>query len=107
MTADAGRRGHDGGAIRAEDGAQRDPAQGARGGAQGCAALHWAVTLSLPDAWAPSPYGTFDGDERQRQYPKRSESFPPVGARQRMSWNDLIEQVFHRDDDGQIVLRSA
>jgi hypothetical protein len=37
MTADAGRE-HYGGAIGAEDGAQRDPAQGARGGAQGCAA---------------------------------------------------------------------
>jgi hypothetical protein len=71
------------------------------------AALRRAVTLSAPDAWVPSPYGTFNSDERQRQYPERSESFPPVGARQRMSWNDLIEQVFHRDDDGQIVLRGT
>lgn len=70
------------------------------------AALRRAVTLSVPDAWAPSPYGTFDGDdEHQRKHPERSESFPPAGARQRMSWNDLIEQVFDRDDDGRIVLR--
>ncbi|KAK3132614.1 hypothetical protein QOZ80_6AG0525200 [Eleusine coracana subsp. coracana] len=68
------------------------------------AALRRAVTLSVPDARVPSPYGTFDGDERQRQYPERSESFPPAGTRQRISWNDLIEQVFDRDDDGQIVL---
>uniref|UniRef100_A0A0A9G493 Uncharacterized protein n=1 Tax=Arundo donax TaxID=35708 RepID=A0A0A9G493_ARUDO len=65
------------------------------------AALRRAVTLSVPDARAPSPYGTFSGDEH------RSESFPPVGARQRMSWNDLIEQVFDRDEDGQIVLRTS
>ncbi|TVU10575.1 hypothetical protein EJB05_44116 [Eragrostis curvula] len=71
------------------------------------AALRRAVTLSVPDARAPSPYGTFDGDERSRHYPERSESFPPVGARQRMNWNDLIEQVFDRDDDGQIVLRGS
>ncbi|TVU10618.1 hypothetical protein EJB05_44161, partial [Eragrostis curvula] len=71
------------------------------------AALRRAVTLSVPDARAPSPYGTFDGDERRRHYPERSESFPPVGARQRMNWNDLIEQVFDRDDDGQIVLRGS
>uniref|UniRef100_A0A0A9EDX9 Fungal lipase-type domain-containing protein n=1 Tax=Arundo donax TaxID=35708 RepID=A0A0A9EDX9_ARUDO len=70
------------------------------------AALRRAVTLSVPDARAPSPYGTFSGDEHQR-HPDRSESFPLVGARQRMSWNDLIEQVFERDEDGQIVLRSS
>ncbi|GJN34702.1 hypothetical protein PR202_gb23388 [Eleusine coracana subsp. coracana] len=71
------------------------------------AALRRAVTLSVPDARTPSPYGTFDGAESQRQYPERSESFPPAGTRQRISWNDLIEQVFDRDDDGQIVLRGS
>uniref|UniRef100_A0A0A9FCR3 Uncharacterized protein n=1 Tax=Arundo donax TaxID=35708 RepID=A0A0A9FCR3_ARUDO len=70
------------------------------------AALRRAVTLSMPDARAPSPYGTFSGDEH-RHCPERNESFPPVGARQRMSWNDLIEQVFDRDEDGQIVLRTS
>ncbi|TKW31956.1 hypothetical protein SEVIR_2G140100v4 [Setaria viridis] len=76
------------------------------------AALRRAVTLSVPDARAPSLYGTFDdddGDDRrqQQQQPERSESFPPAGARQRMSWNDLIERVFDKDEDGQIVLRSS
>ncbi|OEL25128.1 hypothetical protein BAE44_0013850 [Dichanthelium oligosanthes] len=74
------------------------------------AALRRAVTLSVPDARAPSPYGTFDdGGDRQHQphQPERSESFPPAGARQRMSWNDLIERVFDKDEDGQIVLRSS
>ncbi|KAL6601518.1 hypothetical protein ACP70R_044738 [Stipagrostis hirtigluma subsp. patula] len=74
------------------------------------AALRRAVTLSVPDARAPSQYGTFDDDGggvRHRYQPERSESFPPVGARQRTSWNDLIERVFDRDEDGQIVLRSS
>ncbi|RLM87760.1 calmodulin-binding heat-shock protein [Panicum miliaceum] len=73
------------------------------------AALRRAVTLSVPDARAPSPYGTFDDDVagRRPQQPERSESFPPSGARQRMSWNDLIERVFDKDEDGQIVLRSS
>ncbi|XP_062199098.1 uncharacterized protein LOC133901676 [Phragmites australis] len=68
------------------------------------AALRRAVTLSVPDARAPSPYGTFSDKQHQ---PERSESFPPAGGRQRMSWNDLIEQVFDRDEDGQIVLRGS
>nr|CAB3456569.1 unnamed protein product [Digitaria exilis] len=73
------------------------------------AALRRAVTLSVPDARAPSPYGTFDDDGRRQleHQPERSESFPPAGARQRMSWNDLIERVFDKDEDGQIVLRSS
>ena len=72
------------------------------------AALRRAVTLSVPDARVPLPYGTFDDDDaRRRRQPERSESFPPAGARQRMSWNDLIERVFDKDEDGQIVLRSS
>lgn len=76
------------------------------------AALRRAVTLSVPDARAPSQYGTFDDYGRQQhphhpQQPERSESFPPAGTRQRMSWNDLIERVFDKDEDGQIVLRSS
>ncbi|BAH94720.1 Os09g0569300 [Oryza sativa Japonica Group] len=67
------------------------------------AALRRAVTLSVPDARSPSAYGTFG------EQPERSESFPPVSAmaRQRMSWNDLIERVFDRDESGHIVLRSS
>lgn len=71
------------------------------------AALRRAVTLSVPDGRRPSPYGTFDDVEQHRQQPERSESFPPAGPRQRMSWNDLIERVFDKDEDGQIVLRSS
>ncbi|CAN6179939.1 unnamed protein product [Urochloa humidicola] len=74
------------------------------------AALRRAVTLSVPDARAPSPYGTFDDDDgrqQQPQQPERSESFPPAGTRQRTSWNDLIERVFDKDADGHIVLRSS
>ena len=76
------------------------------------AALRRAVTLSVPDARVTSPYRTFDDDDGQQHphrqlQPERSESFPPAGTRQRMSWNDLIERVFDKDEDGQIVLRSS
>ncbi|XP_044367742.1 uncharacterized protein [Triticum aestivum] len=67
------------------------------------AALRRAATLSV--SGMASIYGTFDGGPR----PERSESFPPpASSRQqpRVSWNDLIEQVFDKDEDGQIVLRS-
>lgn len=68
------------------------------------AALRRALTLSVPDARSQSTYGTFSDD-----HPERSESFPPASARarQRMSWNDLIERVFDKDEDGQIVLRRS
>ncbi|KAL6838491.1 hypothetical protein ACP4OV_031736 [Aristida adscensionis] len=77
------------------------------------AALRRAVTLSVPDARAPSPYGTFEDDDdddgggRRRYRAERSESFPAAGARPRMSWNDLIDRVFDRDDDGHILLRTS
>ena len=67
------------------------------------AALRRAATLSV--SGMASIYGTFDDGPR----PERSESFPPpASSRQqpRVSWNDLIEQVFDKDEDGQIVLRS-
>uniref|UniRef100_A0A453GZI8 Fungal lipase-like domain-containing protein n=4 Tax=Triticinae TaxID=1648030 RepID=A0A453GZI8_AEGTS len=67
------------------------------------AALRRAATLSV--SGMTSIYGTFDGGPR----PERSESFPPPASlrqQPRVSWNDLIEQVFDKDEDGQIVLRS-
>lgn len=71
------------------------------------AALRRAVTLSVPDARGPSPYGTFDDVGQHHHQPERGENFPPPGPRQRMSWNDLIERVFDKDEDGHIVLRSS
>ena len=66
------------------------------------AALRWVITLLV----GPAPYGTFD-DVGQHHQPERSESFPPAGSRQRMSWNDHIERVFDKDVDGRLVLRSS
>uniref|UniRef100_A0ACD5YC89 Uncharacterized protein n=1 Tax=Avena sativa TaxID=4498 RepID=A0ACD5YC89_AVESA len=64
------------------------------------AALRRAATLSV--SGMASTYGTFDGAR-----PERSESFPLSGSRHpRVSWDDLIEQVFEKDEDGQMVLRS-
>ncbi|KAM0899487.1 hypothetical protein ACQ4PT_021333 [Festuca glaucescens] len=65
------------------------------------AALRRAATLSV--SGIASAYGTFGGTR-----PERSESFPLSGSKQpRVSWDDLIEQVFEKDEDGQIVLRSS
>lgn len=68
------------------------------------AALRRAATLSVTGIRSPpSTYGTFGGER-----PERSESFPSSASRQpRVSWNDLIESVFEKDEDGQIVLRSS
>ncbi|KAI4998870.1 hypothetical protein ZWY2020_054212 [Hordeum vulgare] len=66
-------------------------------------ALRRAATLSV--SGMASVYGTFNGGPR----PERSESFPPPASssqQPRVSWNDLIEEVFEKDEDGQIVLRS-
>ncbi|KAE8766849.1 calmodulin-binding heat-shock protein [Hordeum vulgare] len=66
-------------------------------------ALRRAATLSV--SGMASVYGTFNGGPR----PERSESFPPpasLSQQPRVSWNDLIEEVFDKDEDGQIVLRS-
>jgi hypothetical protein len=65
------------------------------------AALRRAATLSV--SGMASAYGTFSGAR-----PERSESFPLSGSKQPwVSWDDLIEQVFEKDEDGHIVLRSS
>ncbi|KAJ0966673.1 hypothetical protein J5N97_023590 [Dioscorea zingiberensis] len=67
------------------------------------AALQRAVTLAVPDAYSPSDYGTFDGNSSGS-----AEASPlSSGTRHRMSWNELIEKLFEKDESGHMVLRKA
>ncbi|XP_010907944.1 uncharacterized protein [Elaeis guineensis] len=66
------------------------------------AALRRAVTLEVPDAYTPSPYGTFDKN------PTSIAEEPPVSSSsdpRRLSWDRLIERVFERDESGEMVPR--
>lgn len=67
------------------------------------AALRRAVTLSVPDAYSPSVYGTFD-ENLSRVTGEVSTS---SSTRSRMSWDELIERVFEKDDSGQMVPRKS
>lgn len=72
------------------------------------AALMRAVKLSVPDAYSPSPYGTFD----KRDDNDNSSTFSGEGSlssstksRNRESWDDLIERLFDKDESGRMVLK--
>lgn len=72
------------------------------------AALMRAVKLSVPDAYSPSPYGTFD----KRDDIDNSSTFSGEGSlssstksRNRESWDDLIERLFDKDESGRMVLK--
>ncbi|PKA58818.1 hypothetical protein AXF42_Ash000911 [Apostasia shenzhenica] len=65
------------------------------------AALRRAVSLSVPDAFSPSPYGTFDSSNSPYSLTSSSNS------RQRMSWSEFIERVFEKDESGQTVIRRS
>lgn len=68
------------------------------------AALRRAVTLAVPDAFSPTAYGTFD------ERPSEAEDSSPSSStkrRQRMSWNDLIERIFEKDESGHRMLRKS
>ncbi|KAM0945124.1 putative triacylglycerol lipase [Dioscorea sansibarensis] len=67
------------------------------------AALRRAVTLSVPDAYSPSVYGTFDENFRR----VTGEVSTSSSTRCRMSWDELIERVFEKDDSGQMVPRKS
>ncbi|XP_039135499.1 LOW QUALITY PROTEIN: uncharacterized protein LOC120272693 [Dioscorea cayenensis subsp. rotundata] len=67
------------------------------------AALRRAVTLAVPDAYSPSDYGTFDENLSSSTEGSPSSS----GMRHRMSWDELIEKLFEKDEAGHMVLRKA
>ncbi|ONK79650.1 uncharacterized protein A4U43_C01F8530 [Asparagus officinalis] len=65
------------------------------------AALRRAVTLEVPHAYYPSVYGTFD--EGSREVAEVSSASAPTRAR--ISWDELIERVFEKDESGKMVIR--
>lgn len=68
------------------------------------AALRRAVTLSVPDAFSPTAYGTFDDKASDATDNSTSSSSK---SRLKMSWHELIERIFDKDDSGHRVLRRS
>lgn len=77
------------------------------------AALRRAVTLSVPDAESPSEYGTFDESSNdgsrheQSDSNLRSDSSESSISRQRISWAELIDRIFEKDESGHMVVRKS
>ncbi|KAK8576608.1 hypothetical protein V6N13_032527 [Hibiscus sabdariffa] len=76
------------------------------------AALQRAVTLSVPYAYSPSGYGTFDELEDGENSPQSSgdaeSSMRPSGkGKNKESWNELIERLLDRDESGHKVLKKS
>lgn len=71
------------------------------------AALHRAVSLSVPHAFAPSPYGTFAEERGNRSHEGESSSLLSSKKQARESWNDLIERLFENDESGHIVFKKS
>ncbi|KAL4280530.1 hypothetical protein GQ457_03G013560 [Hibiscus cannabinus] len=76
------------------------------------AALRRAVTLSVPYAYSPSQYGTFDeledGENSHKSSGDAESSVGPSGkSRNKESWNELIERLFDRDESGHMVLKKS
>lgn len=66
------------------------------------AALRRAVTLKVPDACSPFVYGTFDDSPSGTAEGSLASSST---ARQPLSWEELIEKVFEKDESGKMVIR--
>ncbi|MQM12947.1 hypothetical protein Taro_045866 [Colocasia esculenta] len=67
------------------------------------AALHRAVTLSIPHAFSPSAYGTFEGSTAEAG----EGSTASRESSKKESWGELIERLFEKDESGQMVLRKS
>ncbi|KAF6175120.1 hypothetical protein GIB67_022801 [Kingdonia uniflora] len=70
------------------------------------AALQRAVTLSVPHAFSPSPYGTFD-DKEDDFNSKVGTPGSSTKSKNRESWDDLIERLFDKDESGHMVLKPS
>lgn len=72
------------------------------------AALQRAVTLSVPHAYAPSRYGTFDDPEGDSSHSGESSSVSSSQLeKMRENWDELIERLFEKDESGHIVLKKS
>ncbi|KAK6250595.1 hypothetical protein SCA6_004600 [Theobroma cacao] len=74
------------------------------------AALQRAVTLSVPHAYSPSQYGTFEESE-DGENSHKSSGESSVGSsgqsKNKESWNELIERLFDKDESGHMVLKKS
>ncbi|KAF8369426.1 hypothetical protein HHK36_032561 [Tetracentron sinense] len=73
-------------------------------------ALQRAVTLAVPHAFSPSPYGTFKDQEEEENPNISSEEASPESSkksRKRESWDELIERLFDKDDSGHMLLKKS
>ncbi|KAL5567975.1 hypothetical protein UlMin_024550 [Ulmus minor] len=74
------------------------------------AALQRAVTLAVPHAFSPSPYGTFD-EEGQGEHSPGSSGESSFGSsrkpQSKENWDELIERLFDKDESGHIVLKKS
>ncbi|KAG6753529.1 hypothetical protein POTOM_043599 [Populus tomentosa] len=74
------------------------------------AALQRAVTLSVPHAYSPSKYGTFDEVE-EGEDSHRSSGESSFGSSKtskiRENWDELIERLFDRDVSGHMALKKS
>lgn len=74
------------------------------------AALQRAVTLSVPHAYLPSRYGTFDEHE-DGDNSHKSTGESSVGSsgksKTKVSWNELIERLFEKDESGLMLLKES
>lgn len=75
------------------------------------AALQRAVTLSVPHAYSPSQYGTFDDESEDGENSHKSSGESSVGSsaknKSKESWNELIERLFDKDESGHMVLKKS
>ncbi|XP_073310207.1 uncharacterized protein [Primulina huaijiensis] len=73
------------------------------------AALRRAVSLSVPHAFSPSRYGTFDqtSDEESHKSLGDSSRGSSTRSRGRENWDELIERLFEKDDSGHIILKKT
>lgn len=72
------------------------------------AALQRAVTLSVPHAFVPSEYGTFDDldDENEHSdgsYQETSSGESSKGKNKKESWDELVDRLFDKDETGHLI----
>lgn len=72
------------------------------------AALQRAVTLSVPHAFAPSQYGTFEDFDDESEHSERS--FQGTSSRESSkgnikteTWDELVARLFDKDETGHLI----
>lgn len=71
------------------------------------AALRRAITLAVPHAYSPSPYGTFEDNDSETSGSVAEASGESSKKSHRESWDELIERLFDKDESGHMVLKKS